>query len=232
MANNNNTLPFLRNNESIKLFWTEPACCGIFKMGTKFMPKSQGSIKKNNRPRILIAGLMGLVVGLGGISFLLSDGKRGNEAERKTTESGADFHMKKVTFHEFQRERPVWKMNAEEAQVFRENDIALLKDVRTTLYQENGQFITLTGKKAKIRLSSMDISIRGDILARSEDGTEVFAKSLHWDNKNRRVTSQDPIEIIRSNIQLKGIGMELDPDREVMTIKRRVQTLVEESPRG
>lgn len=193
------------------------------------MPKLQKNIKKISRSQILIAGFVGLVVSLGSISFLLFEGKRDNKAEGKSTWSEADFHLKKVTFWEFQREKPVWKMNADDAQVFREKDIALLENVRTTLYQEDGRIITLTGKKAKIQLSSKNISMQGDILAKSGDGTQIFAENLDWDNKNRRVTSQDSIRVVRDNIQIKGIGFELDPDRQVMTIKRQVRTLIKES---
>lgn len=196
------------------------------------MPKLQKNVKIITRPRILIVGLMGLFVGFGIISFLFHDGKGDNEVKRRKINKGADFYLKKVTFHEYQRAKQIWKMNAENARVYRDDDIAILKNVRTTLYQEDDRTIILTGRRAKIQLSSLDISIQGNIRVKSEDGTEIFAKSLHWNNKDRRVTSQESVQVVRDNIQLQGIGLELDPDKEIMTIKRRVRTLIDESNKG
>jgi LPS export ABC transporter protein LptC len=190
------------------------------------MPQSKNNKKKNFRLRSLIVGFAGLMLFLGGTLYLYSNTEPQNKASEEATWSRADFHLKTITFQEFEREKTVWKMVAEDAQIFQEHDVALLRNIQSTLHQEDGNTITLTSKEGRISLSSMNTTLRGDIHAVNEDGTQLFAESFDWDNKNRRATSEGPVRIIRDNIQIEGIGLDFDPDQQRMTIKKNIRTLI------
>ncbi len=191
------------------------------------MARLKKNLKELSHSLVPVVGLAILVIALlWGVSSLNSGSRQYKRVEKKTTLSEADFHLKAVTFREFQRERPVWKMVAEDARIFRDDDKALIKNISSTFYQENGNDITLTGNEGRIKLSSMNISISGDVYAKSSDGTQLFAENFQWDNQKRQATSQDSIRIIRNNVQIEGVGLELDPDQQLLTIKKEVRTFI------
>ena len=138
----------------------------------------------------------------------------------------ADFYLKTVTFQEFQREKLLWKATAEQVRIFQQKDLAVMDGIRAVFYQEGGGAVNLTGREGRLRLSSMNISVRGDIRAESDDGTRFFTDYLDWDNEKRRVTTGSRILVIRGDIRMEGVGLELDPDRQIMTIKKRVHTVI------
>lgn len=190
------------------------------------MPQPKNNKKKLYWLRILIAGFAGLMLFLGGVLYFYSNTAKQKKAQEKTTWSQADFHLKTITFQEFKRDKPLWEMVADDAQIFQERDVALLRNIHSTFHQDNGNIITLTCKEGQISLSSMNTRLQGDIHAVNEDGTQLFAESFDWDNKNRRATSEGPIKIIRNNIKIEGIGLDFDPDQERMTIKKNIRTLI------
>jgi LPS export ABC transporter protein LptC len=190
------------------------------------MPQPENNKKKFYRQRILMGGFAGLILFLGIIFYSYSNTKPQKKTSEKTTESDADFHLKKITFQEFKRAKTVWKMVAEDAQIFQERKIALLRNIQSSLHQEDGNTITFTGDEGIINLSSFDTKLQGDIHAVSDDGTQLFAESFEWDNKKRRATSEGPVRIIRNNIQIEGIGLDFDPDQERMTIKKKIRTII------
>ena len=174
---------------------------------------------------MLAVGLaVGVVAVLWGIYHLHSDRSFHDDVVREANSQDADFYLKAVTYREFQREKPVWVMVAEDARLFQDKDLILLSNIQSTFHSQDGNNIALTGREGRIKLSSLDISINGDIRAISEDGTRLFAENFHWDNKERRATSTDYIRIIRENVQIEGIGFEFDPDTELLTIKKDVRT--------
>lgn len=191
------------------------------------MARLKKKLEEFSPARITAAGMAVLVIALLWVILSLNSGSRQHMGIReKAALSEADFHLKAVTFREFKRDRPVWEMFAEDARIFRDDDLALIKNISSTFHSESGNDITLTGNSGRIKLSSMDIYISGDVYAESDDGTKLFAESFQWDNHNRRATSQDSIRIIRGNIQIEGVGLELDPDQQLLTIKNEVRTLI------
>jgi LPS export ABC transporter protein LptC len=77
-------------------------------------------------------------------------------------------------------------------------------------YSEGEIASTLTGRKGKVDDNTKDIEIYDSVKVVSKEGSELKTQKLLWNNKTRRVSSDEFVTIKTPTETIQGVGFESD----------------------
>lgn len=85
--------------------------------------------------------------------------------------------------------------------------------VRVDFYSAAGFHTSvLTSQAATIDDATKDMTARGNVVVVSDSGTTVTTELLRWDNKRRKIHSDQFVRIVSPREILQGYGFEADQD--------------------
>lgn len=127
--------------------------------------------------------------------------------------SGAD--KPSLTFQGFEarashRGQLVWEAKAVSAEVYRQGEKAMAKDV-TMEYFVNGRRVS-TGRadRASMDLKLYDMDAEGNVVVHGANGVVLETPRLTWDNKRQRASSTAHVRLTRGGTVLTGKGFSAD----------------------
>ena len=120
--------------------------------------------------------------------------------------------------------RRSWSLNAAKAEYQRDSSQVKLDVVDLVFYQA-GQFgeTELRANEGQLEQSSRQIDVWGNVELTTERGDQLFTDRLHYDDQLRRLSTDSPIRYRSSQLELTGIGMQLDIDQGRLLVKERVR---------
>ncbi|TGK04238.1 LPS export ABC transporter periplasmic protein LptC [Leptospira langatensis] len=131
-----------------------------------------------------------------------------------------------VSFKNFQKDQYdengtlLWKLKAEEAYLFSDKKMYILYGVDFDQY-ENGKFKSkITGDKGVINQSEKSMELQGNIFLRTDENRTLKAKSLHYNDETKELTSNEEVVINASGTYIRGVGLKADKDLNKFTIIR------------
>lgn len=116
------------------------------------------------------------------------------------------------TISEERNGKKVWELTAEFIEIDTLNKNTILKNIKGTFYQENGEQITLTAPKAIYEDASKNIVISERALAAATNGTTLAADTLLWSNTERTFSGEGSIIIKREDAVIVGDKIESDSE--------------------
>jgi LPS export ABC transporter protein LptC len=69
----------------------------------------------------------------------------------------------------------------------------------------------LTARYGEIDQRTEDVLARGDVMVVASDGTRISGEELRYDSAADRITSDQPVTIVREGNRIQGDGVEADP---------------------
>ncbi|MBW2148306.1 MAG: LPS export ABC transporter periplasmic protein LptC [Deltaproteobacteria bacterium] len=117
-----------------------------------------------------------------------------------------------------------WTLEANTALYDRDRQKALLNRIRVTFYSQGEEVLFLTANEGELQAGNKLMTVRGDVVARSAPDTVLRTQSLVYRGKTGLITTQDPVDIKTTRMQIKGIGMTLDLESQRMQIHRSIQS--------
>jgi LPS export ABC transporter protein LptC len=176
---------------------------------------------------IILICMAVILTAVGGyLLFGNADDEEEGIPKAKQTSETADLTLEEIHYVETKGEKKAWELTAKSGQHFSETDHTTLEDLMVTFYAEGGRTITLRGNKGSMK-GRKEIEVRGDVVITSSDGYRVTTDSLHFDDEQRRITTEDPVLLEGKGVRVKGVGAVVDLNTKKLSILRKVHTVIE-----
>jgi len=76
----------------------------------------------------------------------------------------------------------------------------------------------LTSQRAQVDDRTEDMTAEGNVVVVSDSGTNVYTEKLYWDNKRRKVHSDQFVRVVSPTEIIQGVGFEADQNLSNYTI--------------
>lgn len=120
-----------------------------------------------------------------------------------------------------------WTFEAHKAFVYEKRNVLEAELVKVTFFDERGGVRSvITAREGKIDSSSRDMEAKGEVVVTGSDGVVLKTESLTWQNKARRIVSEDSVTVIRRGDVLTGWGFRGDPDLGQFEILRGMRAMI------
>lgn len=119
----------------------------------------------------------------------------------------------------------LWELWADRAEMHERDGYSTLfrehVPVKVMLYSTQGQ-LTCTADRAWVDLKTKDVRLEGNVVARSDQGTELRTEELRWLAVSRRVQTDRPVAVSRGGLVSRGRGLEGEADLEQVRIFQNI----------
>ena len=179
--------------------------------------------------KITLRSLIGLIIlgSLGVVVFFvwqaLAPVTGGKDPPAKP-DAAADLKLNRVHYTETREGMKEWELEAESAVYYREKEIIVLEKVRGTFYGKNQESYVLVGERGRFNTQTKVIEVYDGVKIDSSHGYHIRTKSLQYRADQRELTTSDPVEIEGPDMQVEGVGMVVELNRECLKILGGVTT--------
>lgn len=171
---------------------------------------------------LAILAAVGLfVLALAGVLIL-----RGRHAQTDTGDlppTRADYRIKEVYLQE-KSDNVVWKLTADQAEVFEREGRTVLRRVTIAIQQPDRSW-TVTGEEGDLTDATKDVVIRKRVALISSDGIRLETDHLRWDAREKKVWTDAPVTLYRHGAVVTGQGLESRLAEEWTVVKGRVRAI-------
>jgi LPS export ABC transporter protein LptC len=141
------------------------------------------------------------------------------------TLSKADLTIQSIHLVENRGGRTEWELDAQTSESFRKEKVTVLKDVRAKFYPVGHPVVHVSGREGHLKTDTKDMTIRGDVVIRSEAGYTLKTEGLRYDAKKRQVDTDLPVELQREGLLVQGVGLSASIDGKNLTVHREVRAM-------
>jgi LPS export ABC transporter protein LptC len=177
----------------------------------------KGKITLRSLIGLIILGSLGVVVFFVWQALAPVSGEKDSPAK---PDAAADLKLNRVHYTEMKE----WELEAESAVYYREKEIIVLEKVRGTFYGKNQESYVLVGERGRFNTQTKVIEVYDGVKIDSSHGYHIRTKSLQYRADQRELTTSDPVEIKGPDMQVEGVGMVVELNRECLKILGGVTT--------
>ena len=145
------------------------------------------------------------------ISISRTLGKQGSVLPTVRSLMHADIQIHDLSFIQTQSGHNEWEIRASHAEIFEDQNAAVLKELEVQFIQPEGRGMTLRGKQGRLDTQKNDFEISSgdrEIEIIFSNGYRVATRSLKWTNQDQRILTSDPVEIKGPGLKIKGEGLD------------------------
>ena len=139
-------------------------------------------------------------------------------------DAAADLKLDRVHYTETREGMKEWELEAVSAVYYQEKETIVLEKVRGTFYGKNEESYTLVGERGKFNTQTKVIEVFDGVKIDSSHGYHMRTQSLQYRAEQRELTTSDPVEIKGPDMQVEGVGMVVELNRECLRIMGGVTT--------
>ena len=120
-----------------------------------------------------------------------------------------------------------WTLDADKAEYQRDSSLAKLEVVKLLFY-EAGQFgdLRLQADQGQLEQETSQVEVWGNVVLTTGRGEQLFTERLHYNDKARQLSTEDPIRFLSPQAELTGTGLQIDIDQGRMLVKKNVWMLL------
>ncbi|MBW6509885.1 MAG: LPS export ABC transporter periplasmic protein LptC [Desulfuromonadales bacterium] len=143
-----------------------------------------------------------------------------------------DLALDNLNYTETQDDRKRWTLVADRAEYLRSSNLVRLNPVQLTFYQA-GAFgdLTLTATHGELQEDTRQLDIWGDVVIVGEGGERLQTESLRYDDQRRQLSTAAPIHYRAPRMELTGVGLLVDIEKNTMRVKKDVRMLLLPEPK-
>ncbi len=104
---------------------------------------------------------------------------------------------------------------------------ATLEGVRIAFKDERRRVVEVWADRGRLDLAGEDFVLEGDVRGTTGEGERFTTAEVRYDHASKRLWTDRPVRIYRSNLMLEGEGMELDLESRRLRILGGVRTPLE-----
>jgi LPS export ABC transporter protein LptC len=180
-------------------------------------------IKSNKIRQLLALFVIVASVSLVGIILLKLYRQRGTAELLRKLPKNIDVSLQKVHFSETRDGLKKWDLVADKAEYDKGREVTHLTGVR--LVVAGGPTmgdITLTAPRADYHNVSRDVSLDGEVLAKSASGMEFTTNGAQYVAKRSVIMTSSRVKLTDGKLVLEGEGMEFTPETKNIRILAKV----------
>ncbi len=171
---------------------------------------------------IILAGL-GLV---GGMVWRILAPSSQSHPPRAPAPGPADLKLDRIKYTETKEGKKEWELEAASALYFKEKGTVVLNKVRATFFGKNQETYVLVGEKGMLNTVTKSIEVYEGVKIDTSDGYQVRTGSLKYRSESRELSTPDRVVMSGPQLQVEGVGLVLDLNKERVRILDQVQTTI------
>jgi len=172
--------------------------------------------------RIIIILILIATLAVVSLSLIIRGKERSVSFSLKGGEEKADVTVRRVHYVRSEGSRKVWELQAALLSHYQREGKTKAKDLRMTLWTEDGRVITVKGREGEY------VQLQGDVLITTSDGYRVRTDSLTYDGRRKLVWTSSPVELSREGMVLKGVGLRVAIEEKTFQVLGQVSTTIRE----
>jgi LPS export ABC transporter protein LptC len=133
--------------------------------------------------------------------------------------------MDHFTLQDLRNGQKAMKLDAIQARLFETENYAEVEQPLVVFYQAGAESSTMKAPKGKVNLLTHEMEAWGGVTLVTSDSATLTTERMRYDPKVRKVFSNDPVHLVRSDSVTDGQGLESDPELRVVKIKRQTVQL-------
>lgn len=119
-----------------------------------------------------------------------------------------------------------WELRARSADFFKEEGVTRLDAPKVIFFGNGDKRIELTGSKGEVFNNSNDLAVSGDVRIVSSDGYTLRSDFLRYYSEKKIVTTESKVSMKGKGIDMEGVGMVADIERERIFVKKGVKAVL------
>ena len=181
------------------------------------------------RGKITLRSLVGIIIlgSLGGVGFFVWQAMAPPPVDRNPpakSDVAADLKLDRVHYTETREGMKEWELEAASAVYYREQNTLALEKVRATFYGKNQETYVLVGEKGRYNTQTKVIEVYDGVKVDSSLGYQLRTQGLRYQADQRELSTSDPVEMKGPDIQVEGVGMVVELNRQCLIILGGVTT--------
>jgi LPS export ABC transporter protein LptC len=181
------------------------------------------------RGKITIRSLVGLIIlgSLGGVGFFVWQALTPAPEDRPVpakTDAAAELKLDRVHYTETREGTKEWELEATSAVYYREQNTLALEKVRATFYGKNQETYVLVGGKGRYNTETKVIEVYDGVKVDSSLGYQLRTQGLKYQADQRQLSTSDPVEMKGPDMQVEGVGMVVELNRQCLRVFGGVTT--------
>ncbi|MRR07622.1 MAG: LPS export ABC transporter periplasmic protein LptC, partial [Deltaproteobacteria bacterium] len=144
-----------------------------------------------------------------------------------------EISLSKIHYTETKNGIKQWDLFADKGEYDKARDVTRLAGVRLVLHERGkGGDITLVSDQADYFNASKDVSLAGNVVAKSESGMEFTTGRASYQSNRSLVVTDDRVRFTDGGMSVTGVGMELSVKTRQVRIMRDVTATVAPGKKG
>jgi LPS export ABC transporter protein LptC len=132
--------------------------------------------------------------------------------------------LKEINFSQVKDGVKLWELKAEEVEYQKDRNLVSFKKVTILYFPKEDKPISLVGNRGQLNTQSKDIYIEGEVTIASEEGYELKAPALHYQDEKREVWTDGQVTFKGPQILVEGQGATMKLDSQKLFIKSKAKT--------
>lgn len=158
---------------------------------------------------IILVAVAALVVVV--VRYFVSGERR--ESRPAVRSLAVDVALKKIHFTESDAATRKWELFAVSGEYDKSADKTSLQDIRFVIEREGkGGPVTVTARQGEYVHTSKNVSLHGDVVARTEDGTSFSTPRVSYSAASRVLSSKERVKLADAALVVEGTGFDLAVD--------------------
>lgn len=149
----------------------------------------------------------------------------------ETLPQDIDLALDHLHYTETQDGKKRWTLSSDRAEYLRSSHLVRLTPVQLVFY-DAGSFgdLTLTADYGELQEDTRQVDVRGNVVVTTGGGEQLTTESLRYDEQRRALTTAAPIHYLAAQMELTGVGLLIDLEKEVLVVKENVKMLLQPPP--
>jgi LPS export ABC transporter protein LptC len=170
---------------------------------------------------MIILASLGLV---GGMVWRNMAPSEQSSAPRKPASDPADLKLDRLIYTETKEGKKEWELEAASASYFKDKGTVVLNKVKATFFGKNQETYVLVSEKGMLNTVTKAIEVYEGVKIDTSDGYQVRTASLKYLAESRELSTPDRVVLSGPQMQVEGVGLVLDLDKQRVRILDQVQT--------
>ena len=145
----------------------------------------------------------------------------------KLSRNVPDLRLENVHYEKTRKGHTEWEIDARVAHHYQGKDLLTLDIVKMIYYGSPTRTIIIVGKQGRIKPSTKDVELLGNVLVKSSDGYQLRTNSLMYSSKTSLVTTRDRVSISGKSFHIIGVGMVMNIKNDRLSILHSVETTIQ-----
>lgn len=135
-----------------------------------------------------------------------------------------DLALARIDYTETRDGRPVWRLQAENAEHDRASDVTRARQVQMVFFdRQQRPLYRLRADAGKMEAQGRQVEVWGGVKVELSEGRQLRTERLRLDSRKNRVSTEAPVQLEARNWTVTGRGLDYELDSGRLTVRSEVK---------